>query len=269
MWSRKWVNPIEDEETDVNIQSLRPTGELSLDSDANITINELDIYGVKTVTGQTGDNKKNTCSNARLARASSFTPINMIIDNIEVGLISKVLLKQARENVKVGKFIIDYNRTQDANTPIPISFSDYLPDLSNTGIFMKLVEGNATLQAEETFKLAEFNSFESKYKDTDIEEQCNYLAKNYDTNTETGFTSQPKCLPNGKGGFDLIATKKVGEDGGKKKNKLSGGAIAGIVIACVVVVAAIIALLVYFLVIKKRDQSTNSTQGDSSIAIWA
>ena len=51
-----------------------------------------------------------------------------------------------------------------------------------------------------------------------------------------------------------------------KKNKLSRVSIAGIVIACVVI-AAIIALLVYFLVIKKRNQSTASTQGDSSITI--
>ncbi|KAK8899163.1 hypothetical protein M9Y10_001465 [Tritrichomonas musculus] len=263
------VNPIDTKQTDaVNIQNLRPTGELSLDSDNNISINELDIYGTKTVIGQVGENKQTTCSNARLARGSSFTPISMIIENIEVGLISKVLMKQARENVKVGNFIIDYNRTQDPNVPIPISFSDYLPDLANTGIVMKLVEGNATLQAEEVFKLAEFNSFESNTKDDDIKEQCNNLAKNYNTDTETGFTSKPECLPNEKGGYDLIAKKKVSDDdGGKKKNKLSGGAIAGIVIACVVVVAAIIALLVYFLVIKKKNQSTTSTQGDSSIAI--
>ncbi len=46
-----------------------------------------------------------------------------------------------------------------------------------------------------------------------------------------------------------------------KRNKLSRVSIAGIVIA------AIIALLVYFLVINKRNQSTASTQGDSSITI--
>ena len=235
---------------------------MSLDSDANITIDELDIYGVKTVTGQTGVNKQTTCTNARLARGSSFTPISMKIENIEVGLISKVLVKQPRENVKVGKFIIDYNRTQDSNIPTPISFSDYLPDLSSTGIIMKLVEANATLQAEETYKLAEFNSFEANTKDDDIKEQCNNLAKNYDTDTDTGFTAKPECVSNGKGGYNLVAKKQVSEgDGGKKKNKLSGGAIAG------VVVAAIIALLVYFLVIKKKNQSTTSTQGDSSIAI--
>ena len=142
-----------------------------------------------------------------------------------------------------------------------LSFNQNIPDLTNTHLEMKTVGANETLQAEERFKIAEFNSKESPLV------QCNKLIEHY-SDGNTGFKKDSLKCEETDSGCELFAIKSVGnnntddDDGG-----LSAGAIAGIVIACVVVVAAIIALLVYFLVIKKRNQSTASTQGDSSIAI--
>ncbi|KAK8850299.1 hypothetical protein M9Y10_018428 [Tritrichomonas musculus] len=263
------VDPIEENSENVNIGNLRPNEDrLDLTSKVNVTINELDIYGTKTVTGSSDDNKKTTCTNARLARGATFTPAKMIIENIEVGLLSKVLLNQPLGEVQVGKFFIDYNRTQDTNIPVPIIFENVIPVLNTTHLEMKKINADQELLEEEKFTLAQFNfgsATEAEMKE--VEKQCQNLRENYDGGGDSGFNDKPECVKTSTG-YDLVAKKQVGDDNGGKNDKgLSGGAIAGIVIACVVVVAAIIALLVYFLVIKKKNASTTSTQGDSSIAI--
>ena len=203
-----------------------------------------------------------------MARGSTFTPENMDISNIEVGLLSKVLINK-KDNLKIGKFIVDYSRAQLGDMPIPIVFDKVIPDLTNTHLEMKTVSADASLQAEERFKIAEFTT-NSETDTENAKKQCEELIKKYDSDGKTGFKKDSlKCETIDSNKCELYATKQVGnnndDDGGK--DGLSAGAIAGIVIACVVVVAAIIALLVYFLVIKKKNQSTTSTQGDSSIAI--
>ena len=251
------VNPIKEGEN-VDIKKLIPAVEsVTLTSDSNVTINELDVYGVRELIGV--NDKETKIENARLARGATFTPNNMNIQNIEVGLLSKVLLKQSSEKLHIGRFIVDYNRAQFSNIPIPIQFSNVVPYLNDTALEMKKTAADSTLQEEEVYKVAEFAEAGSK-------DQCQNLINNYDKEGDSGFSkSSMKCEETDNGEVQLVARKEVG--GGKEDKGLSGGAIAGIVIACVVVVAAIIALLVYFLVIKKRNHSTTSTQGDSSIAI--
>lgn len=261
----------------INLQKVSPQqgGDMTLTSDeADINIKEIQVFGSSTFTGQ-NDGKKTTCERVDLEGRSEFTPRFLNLKDLRIGLLAVFNMKYPNitfeDNSKIDVF---YNRTLGASYgshfPILISGKEF-PDLSKAKIYIQRINSNETLpNTQEEDGPEEYNiaRIEDQGSLDDMYQHCLELKEKFEGGE--GFDNS-NCIneTNSKQeAVNLVAIKSGKEKNPDDKDKgLSAGAIAGIVIACVVVVAAIIALLVYFLVIKKRNQSTTSTQGDSSIAI--
>lgn len=221
-------------------------------SESDLTLKVLDIFGDRSLSGE--GTKSLSCELAKVEGGASFKPKNMTIDTIKVGL--KSLLEIDHDDVNIKNYLVAYNTS---NIDIPIIFNSPFPNLKEKTIALFDQMQNSLILEDteiETVILSQFNG-----------EKCMDTCNDFKFNGGSGFNSA-ECREAGTNKCNLIAMKTAKEkDPGDDKGGLSAGAIAGIVIACVVVVAAIIALLVYFLVIKKKNASTTSTQGDSSIAI--
>ena len=264
------LNPIGDENSlTLNNVILEPQSKnLVLDSDkSNLTLLILDITGNKECQGQqsTGNDVfQTTCNLVKVEARSEFTPKNIKLENIKVGLLSLINIDDT-VNIENANIILYHNNNHYGNQRTPLVFSGSAPAKTGEIHIEKLDEGVAVPTEQENFSVAEFNL--KNYDDS--KKACDEMLKDF-KGGDVFSEDSGKCVPdeNDKNKAILVATREYNQkNNDDDKGGLSAGAIAGIVIACVVVVAAIIALLVYFLVIKKKNQSTTSTQGDSSIAI--
>ena len=267
----------------VTIDKLSPRGDgdnqgIKLVSDnANITVQNVQVYGKTKLQGQAKEGQVTKCENVYLERGSDLTVENVELKDVVIGLISVFNIKPSCTFDRDSKLKVKYNRpvgNRKFQYPLNIErIGGKYPDFSLVSLLIESADANETLLLEDEataqqgdFPIAQFTSPDEK-NTTLLLEQCQQLKDKFSSSVKEFDEAQ--CInatTEDERVYNLVArkgTKKKDDDDGG----LSGGAIAGIVIACIVVVAAIIALLVYFLVIKKRNQSTTSTQGDSSIAI--
>ncbi|KAK8858129.1 hypothetical protein M9Y10_013229 [Tritrichomonas musculus] len=234
-----------------------------------IIIDEVQVFGQTTLKGL--ENGETKCSNLVLEGGSDISVEKVSLDRVFIGLLSTLTFDKPNVTVDNAEIKLLYNRTiNQRHFPIRANrVKGVFPDFKKVKkVFMDTISSGDYIKTqeeeEEEFLVAHFTDEENNDKDA-IYQSCLDLAGRYDYSN--GFGS-PQCVNSTDDGvYTDLLVKKTDPPKKDKGSKLSGGAIAGIVIACIVVVAAIIALLVYFLVIKKRNQSTTSTQGDSSIAI--
>ena len=253
----------------LKVGTIQPEGDgITLESSApKLDIQKIDVYPIEGTpsTSITGNaNGETTCQKLLLQGRSALTVKNIdLLNDIYIGLLSSIRLEDKTKFEKVN-FHIKYNRqTPETIFPIVIkSTNDGFPNFEGHIKVERQEDVGAIISADlDELLIAQFdgNNIDDSY------EACTNYSKQYDGGEGFGTTECYNSTKEGETKSYLKAVKS--QDKGKDDKGLSAGAIAGIVIACVVVVAAIIALLVYFLVIKKRNQSTTSTQGDSSIAI--
>lgn len=232
------------DQKEVSINVIQPlTPAITLIPKTQVSINEVDLNGHKTLIVQNDGNSNVEVKKLKVQQASVGEVESVkITETIVFGLSS---YPKVNENVDFSQATLDFSfEESDSKEKAPLNGvikgkpqkilinerekNKYLDDKK-----ILLVESSEDFGCEEWGKLIEskvngqdFTSFECKKE--------NNLYRLYAKNKES------------------------------KSNKLSPGAIAGIVIDVVVVVGVVVFLLVYFLVIKKRNNNNESDNEEGS-----
>ena len=241
---------------EIRIKKLIPQGDdgIFLNSqESDIVIDQVQVFGSTKINGQEGG-KTTRIENLFVESGSEFTPTNLIVSAVKIGLNSVLRLNSQTVGTNRTQITVFYNRTQYTNRHFPIEISEVLPDFSNARIIVDQMNDGAFIQeVEERIPIASFDQIDSE----NAEKACNDLRGKYES--RTGF-NKAVCEENGNTTVNMFAVKDTSKP---KSKKLSTGAIVGIAVACVVVVILMV-LLIVFLARKKNDESLSDYEGPIS-----
>lgn len=250
------LDKADDDQTKVNINTIHPKSEMfSLTPNVDVTINEVDLNGIKKFTVEGKESSKVEIKSLKVQQKSEAEIENVeLTGNVKFGLGSSLKInKLVKLEQSTLDFPFDTAQMSDSKAPLNglINGKPRKIIVSNRKIDEYLDDDQRILlvQSSEDFGCNEWGSIESQISGKSFEKEC--------VNDKSDFRLYAKEMHDNDGG-------NGDGDNGKDDNKLGLGPIAGIVIAAVVVVGVIVFLLVFFLVIKKRKNNNNSSNKEAS-----